>query len=652
MNFELSLFWCKQKDSKVLCIMENHKEEQTSPFYSHPKESSSSNIQVPQFSNSTSQVSSVGFNNLKKTATNNSQISNVSSSTIKTNALSRLFSKNRSVSNLCQQPVQLSSNELSYNSDNDTATIYSNETKKSAPTNKFRLSKSRMFPNKISATKPDLTIQTNGHHGLKVSKKILSSSLIDDSSSPSARKSTVSSPVSTFHGLFHRSHSISQPMVESQSSSTKDEVTGQQKIGNNSTRTAMSLSSNNSNSYVTDINFARMYNFTDPDYSIDEVDTIGEHLTFLDLHKKLMVPTDQYLQNRMQKHHASELGLGIVGDNDSDSEYLNKYLIDFGKKNARFYSNILNITKPLFLPTQQKHLQNGPSHPYLGCTLEDIANYVKDNYVNDTTSNPGFDSLNSAGNQKAIKTKLKQPKINRGPSFTSLANTENNENFDNYQMREISQDILTFFIKCMVIFQKDFVNYENKTYDLISLKTLENTTKLTAKHIRSWSKISSSWIYFNQKIRYNLLSIFQPLQKYFQEISMQRSNSIQGNFFDIAIENTLLLAFRDIIVIPFLIQRNKSYLELARNRNWEQNPILLESPSKSVELKSSSMEVYESILVNEELILKKNTELLNNLTNCLGVILSTTNCEPGNADGEQHMRNEIFSSSFVWLTKI
>lgn len=90
-------------------------------------------------------------------------------------------------------------------------------------------------------------------------------------------------------------------MVESQSSSTKDEVTGQQKIGNNSTRTAMSLSSNNSNSYVTDINFARMYNFTDPDYSIDEVDTTGEHLTFLDLHKKLMVPTDQYLQNRMQK---------------------------------------------------------------------------------------------------------------------------------------------------------------------------------------------------------------------------------------------------------------------------------------------------------------------------------------------------------------
>jgi hypothetical protein len=79
---------------------------------------------------------------------------------------------------------------------------------------------------------------------------------------------------------------------------------------------------------------------------------------------------------------------------------------------------------------------------------------------------------------------------------------------------------------------------------------------------------------------------------------------------------------------------------------------LRESPSKSVEFKSSSMEVYESILVNEELILKKNTELLNNLTNCLGVILSTTNCEPGNADGEQHMRNEIFSSSFVWLTKI
>lgn len=629
--------------------MEKQNEGQSSTIFTQLNGSNSSNIHVPQFSNSTSQVSGVGFNNLKKTNTNNSQVSNISSATVKTNALSRLFSKNKSVSNLFQQPVQASNNELTYNSDDDTAsTVYSNETRKSIPANKFRLSKSRIFPNKI-ATKPDLTIQTNGHHGLKVSKKILSSSLIDENSTTSARKNSVTSPVSTLHNLFHRTHSIPQPMVESQSSSTKDDVTGQQKIGNNSSRTAMSLSSNNSNSYVTDINLARMYNFTDPDYSIDDVDAASEHLSFLDIHKKLMVPTDQYLQNRMHRNHTSELGLGIVGDNDADSEYLNKYLVDFGKKNARFYGNILNITKPLFLPTQQKLLQNGSSHPYLGCALEDIANYVKENYVNETSNITGFDVPNATANQKSTKTRIKQPRINRGPSFTSLSNNENSESFDNFQMREISQDILTFFIRCMVIFQKDYINYENRSSEPARQKTPENSTRMTIEHMKSWSRISNSWLYFNRKIRYNLLSIFQPLQKYFQEMSMQKINTAQ-NFLDISIENTLLLAFRDIIVIPFLIQRNRSYLELARSYSSGQDFTTIESPSKS--LSNESYEAYDANLTNEETLLKNNTDLLNSLTSCLGVILSNTNCEPGNSDGEQHMRNEVFASTFSWLTRI
>ena len=40
------------------------------------------------------------------------------------------------------------------------------------------------FLARMAQAKPDLTIQTGGHLGLRVPKKILSSSLLDDSSSP------------------------------------------------------------------------------------------------------------------------------------------------------------------------------------------------------------------------------------------------------------------------------------------------------------------------------------------------------------------------------------------------------------------------------------------------------------------------------------
>ena len=42
-----------------------------------------------------------------------------------------------------------------------------------------------------------------------------------------------------------------------------------------------------------------------------------------------MVPTDQYLLNKLHKYQTQEVGLGIISDTDGDSEYLSKYLLDF-----------------------------------------------------------------------------------------------------------------------------------------------------------------------------------------------------------------------------------------------------------------------------------------------------------------------------------
>ncbi|KAK6454193.1 uncharacterized protein RJT20DRAFT_130227 [Scheffersomyces xylosifermentans] len=615
--------------------------EQNSPFYIHSNTSSSSTAQLSQTSNVGSQVSSVGFTNLKKLNTNTSQLSASSSSTSKTNPLTRLFTKNRSVSNVFQQPNQIGDDEnIANNSDDDVSTLISAEPKKNANA-KFRLPKNKLkFPGKTSTNKPDLSIQTSGHHGLKVSKKILSSTSIEEGVSTAGRKNSVSSPVSTFHNLFHRSHSSSQASGENQGTSNiKEESPNQQKI-NNPSRTTMTLSSSNSNSFITDINFAMVYNFTDPDYSVEEVEGTVEHSTLSDIHRKLMIPTDQYLQKSNHKHQSTEVGLGITGDSESDNEYLNKYLIDFGKKSARFYSNLLYVTRPLFLPSQQKRLQNGSIHPYMGYTIEDIANFIKDNYLTELSNLTSYDPIPTGNIVKPVKAKMKNMRVYRASSSSSISlNDDFKDSLDDFKVREISQDLFTYFIRCMMIFQKDFTTIDLRLSELVSKSSIQNKSKDAQQFIRSWARISFQWEYFNSKIRFYLLSMFQPLQRIFHDVSIQGIDSNQNSVIDIEIERTLLLAFRDIMLIPFLILRRKRYQELTYKRK-----------SSTAVLHTSECD--SQVLQDEETILKNNEKLSQKLINCLGVLSSNTYMEPGNADGEQHLRNEIFSSSFTWLSSL
>lgn len=644
------------------------------PFYNHDNNSTSSTLQYIPGTNISSQVSSVGFNNLKKLNTNTSQASTASNATNKSNPLTRLFTKNKSPSNINQQSIQFEDTaDVVNNSDEDNSTTTTSDPKKASSNGLFRLSKKNKlkFPNKNNSSKPDLAIQTGGHHALKVPKKILSSSLLEDSSITTShglklpkkilnnddslsnsgrRRSSVSSPVSTFHNLFHRSYN-SQPAKDQQLNYLKDDISHQQTINNNPNRTAMSLSSNNSNSYVTDINFALVYNFTNPDHSIEEFESSGEHTSFLDIHKKLMIPTDQYLQNKLHKHLTPEIGLGIV-DSDSDNEYVNRYLVDFGKRNVNFFNNLLQIMKPLFQPSQQKKLNTGMVHPYLGITIEDIANYIRDNYLNDSLGETTSDQhlQEKSPTSKFSKSKARAKFYNTSSTSTLSLADNGNEKLDDSKVREISQDLLTFFIKCMITFKKDFTSY-SKTMDKPYQKTDDNQLHFMTE----WDKMSYQWQYFNEKIRYNVVGIFHPLQKLLHDISIQRFNIDPNNQFDIDIENILLLAFRDVIVVSFLAQRKQEYQRLYHtNQRLVSDPQSV-SPSPvttyTFQLDSGN-ENGDGMMLQEEQALKSEPKLLKILLNCFGVIVAHTHNESGNSDGEQHIRNNLFSDSFTWLSRL
>ncbi|ODV77796.1 uncharacterized protein CANTADRAFT_26847 [Suhomyces tanzawaensis NRRL Y-17324] len=617
---------------------ESHNTERTSPFYIHANNSSASNFQT-QSNNLASNVSSVGFNNLKKIMTNSSLGSNVSTSTLKTNPLTRLFTKNRSVTNIFQPPIQFDTSSQYNNSDEETqSTISSLDTKKPQSTSKFRLSKSRLFNNKSNNVKPELTIQTSGHHGLKVSKKILSSSLLNDNTGVTGRKNSVSSPGGTFHNLFHRNQAITQSNPDSGKLMNPNDFSTKQKTSSAS-RTSLSLSSNNSNSYVSDIKFALLYKFTDPDYSVEEIEAPNDHTMLLDIHRKLLMPTDQYLQNRTQKGQSQELGLGILGDS-----YDNEYRYHNGKNNAKFFENLLYITRPIFMPSTQKTLSNGLQHPYTGFTIEDIASIIKEYYwrepssivqPNKLTIEPGQHSSTPASStQRMTKSKLKPLRTNRSSSTASITTpNELYEKFDELKIREISLDLFTFFVKCMNMLKKDF---DMESGDEEELRTPSpSKVNNSSSVIKQWLILSTIWIYFNKKIRFALIGIFQPLQHLFHEISSQglRSNII----IDVEIENTILLAFRDVIIHPFLLQHSMI------NESFE---VWVDSNDK---VNNSHPALTNS---EEQTMLSSHKELLDNLIECFGEVLSNTRLHTPHADSEQSFKNQLFEKAFAWLIKL
>lgn len=683
-------------------------------FYSQKNNSTVSSFNhVP--ANISSQVSTVGFNNLKKTPTNTSQTSTLSTaSTLKSNALTRLFTKNRSSTNVGAVSFQPPAGNDTSNDKDDSipsqhtlAHSESNTSLKSSKS-KFKIpKKSRLTlkgsnsssnPNSTTpnmTSKPQLTIQTGGHHGLKISKKILSSGLLNEEAGvqTTGRKNSINSPVSTFHNLFHRSHNNAQ-----HGSPLEPTIEELQKLANIPGRTSLTLSSNNSNSYIADPTYALAYNFTDSDFALDKEENPGEtnhgstSNSFLEIHKKLLVPTDQYLQTKLlHKQPLSEqgIGLGISEDdfepllkNDSNGiifhDYISNYNLDFGKSNAKFFTILLSMTRSLFTPSKQSHLSNGLQHPCLGFSVEDLANFIKNNYVlevavrsqestelNDSTGinsslMPSELQLNSntyhyPTPQKSSKNKLKLSKFQRTNSMTSQdsglhnlsisRNTVSNE-IDEFRMREISLDLFTYFVKCMVALRNDLSALEDSKIPYASPSALLQQDCKIAHNLgltRIWAVLSNVWLYFNQKVRFFLLCMFQPLQSYLRDASIEMSNvsSTYKKAPEFDLEDSLLRAFRDILVIPALLQRQSIYNSF---------PFGGFKPSYTNETFGVS-EPQMDLLQQEENFLKKNRKLLHNLVNCLGACLTGILMNVG-PDGDLHTRVELFNSAFSWLSSL
>ena len=95
---------------------------------------------------------------------------------------------------------------------------------------------------------------------------------------------------------------------------------------------------------------------------------IGSFKQFLlDIHKKMLVPADLFIQNKLNKYHQTEVGLGIY-ESELDHD-----------KDSKIYSNLYHYLKPLFTPSfQYPTLVKRVDASNIGASVEEIANFVKE----------------------------------------------------------------------------------------------------------------------------------------------------------------------------------------------------------------------------------------------------------------------------------
>lgn len=566
-------------------------EDTRSPMFLHSNESSLSSLPLQKMP---AQVSSVGFNTLKKQPTNTSISSSTATiNTVKSNSLARLFTRNRSSSTLNERhdEPRLSVDGLNSTNSEDLQKVSS----------LFKLSRKQTKFKLISkgSSRPDLTIQTTGHHSLKLPKKLLSSSSVDDFGKKTAPSSM------SLNSLFHRPHG--QAKNDTSQKINQDESIGVTKpMTTMSQRTSVTLSSQSSNSFVSNRSFAALFNFTESDFVNNTMDGNTDLPTIQEIHRKYMISTDQFVQAKLHRNTVD--GSHSVNTELEQDEDLILTPIEAEKEKFKAFSELFAMMYALFVPSAQVTLRNGKSAAQLLVTMEHAANFVRQRLVTDISK------------EKEIKVLgLKKESGER----TSLLPFEDDslfgENIDEEateaEKKELIQELSEFFERCITVMMTNYglnrrrlaePNAKNN-YESLHRPRTQNSMPRGNKNkydliLKEWEIISGLWHYFNTKVRFFMLNAFFPLQAHLDEETV-----LQKEFepIEILIENLLMKAFRDVVIIPHLNQRASEI-------------------SKTSNLPDSSGETHslQPIYAAELAYFQQNTAIFKTLRKCFGSIRS------------------------------
>lgn len=508
-------------------------------IFLHRNESSLSSLPLQRMP---AQVSSVGFNTLKKQPTNSSVSSNTATiNTVKSNSLARLFTRNRSSSivNEKQEESLLSLDMLN--------TTNSEEMKKVS--NLFKLSRKQAKFKLTSKgkTRPDLTIQTNGNNSLKLPQKSSNASSSEDYGKK------VPSSIS-LNSLFHRPHG--QAKLETNQKASQDEAISASK--SISQKTSVNLSSQSSNSFVSDSNFAALFNFTESDFANNVTEGNAELPTIQEIHRKYMISADQFVQAKLHRNTAE--GSHSVTTEPDYGDDLVLTPVEAEKKNSKVFSELFAMMYALFVPSAQVTLRNGRSATQLLITMEHVANFVRQRLVANLSCETYAKVLDSRDDGR--KSRIILP-YEDDSSFPENIDEEATE----AEKKQLVQELSEFFEKCITLMLTNYrlnrkrlteINNNNESSNRLRTQNSKHR-ECKSKYdliLKEWDLISGLWQYFNTKVRFFVLNAFLPLQVHLDEEKIQQK---KFQPIEIQIENLLLRAFRDVVVIPHLNQRASEF---------------------------------------------------------------------------------------------
>ncbi|KAI5952965.1 hypothetical protein KGF57_004107 [Candida theae] len=465
-----------------------------------------------------SQISNVDFGTLRKIGTNMSQASAISNSSVKSNPLSRLFTRNKSQTNvLGRNPEGEFVNAPDPTSDSSTI-----ESGKESKINKLRAAKKILSPTSKSQFESS---SESSFADEKSSNRRLSDEI-------RGRKQILTSPSSGFHSLFHKSSSASG-LPKFGDKNVED------KLHSGSAKVSICLSSNNSNSVVNDIMLARVFRFTNPSIQNEDYDGgLAEHTSLLDIHRKMLTPADSYIQNKLSKHHSQEIGLGIVNKNAiGQSPSLDEEL-----KLNRSSQRISTLLKPLFTPSKQKR-SSFSSHPFLGHSLDEVGVMIKNHFTAELNG-----STSSDQNQKSGKHRIKS---NKSISKGQVSGLSGGESFsiaalDEDEARGLAQDLATIFMSCLSWLKCDITN-------AIDLDSNNESTGSDASNV--WQSLSKSWVYYNKNIRFQILQIFQVV--FAAPRSYTGGKFVEQRMSPIVVDEILQHSFCIVFIVPLIETRKR-----------------------------------------------------------------------------------------------
>lgn len=520
-----------------------------------------------------STITHVGFNNLKKLPTNKSQASSVETrNTSRLNPLARLFLINKG------SDIELSNVNESDILPNNRTSIGGHSSAKERPSRILNFakkrSKSKMNSNNLEL-RTESQAQENNGNALQKPKYF--------GSEEKASKS-LASPVSLHH-IFHRTHPINATSLS----------------GDSNNRAGQSLSSQNSNSFIRDTRKASQFRFTNPGFLVAVSDNSVEGNSLQELHKKYLVSADTYIP-----HKAPRVSIDLLRQEDVDVIQENQAHNDGNEA----FDSLFSLTLKFFSYDIQGNEPNRKNSSTNDATIESLRQFVEAKIAK-AMKHPNGPVIENRHFHQSSQSKSE---FWNAATFKYHPEDQRDELIDSSR-RELTQHIQNFFKKGFERF-KMLIDGHFERRQLDSNKEYHQLELLE----ELWLKILVSWDQFNLNIRFTFQQIFEPLQDYFDTLTISGDESPYHS----DIEKTLMTSFRDRIILPYLQERQL---------------ILANATS------------FDGIFPKEEQFLGSE-KVWRRVTNCFGFLASNGCFDYPESKNGRATRVPISHDFMLWLNKI